>query len=104
MADKTVKVNEPVQFNDSSTNATSYTWNFGDGGTSTQKSPSHAYATISPVETPYTVTHSVTNTCGTTTCTPKTIDVVAELPSGGGSSAVMIMAAAAIGFMMMSKK
>ena len=32
-----------VDFQNTSTNATSYTWNFGDGGTSTDVSPSHTY-------------------------------------------------------------
>lgn len=34
-----------VVFTNSSTNATSYVWNFGDGQTSTDVSPSHAYST-----------------------------------------------------------
>ncbi len=32
-----------VQFNDSSFNATTYNWNFGDGNTSSLQSPSHVY-------------------------------------------------------------
>ncbi|MEP7167881.1 MAG: PKD domain-containing protein [Bacteroidota bacterium] len=32
-----------VQFNDSSINATSWTWNFGDGYTSDQENPTHLY-------------------------------------------------------------
>ena len=32
-----------VNFQNTSTNATNYTWNFGDGGTSTDVSPSHTY-------------------------------------------------------------
>ncbi len=32
-----------VQFTNASTNATKYTWDFGDGGTSTDKDPSHVY-------------------------------------------------------------
>ncbi len=107
MADKIAKVNVPVQFNDISTNATSYTWNFGDGSVSTVKSPSHTYTTVSPVGMPYTVTHSIVNSCdgSTSTCAEKKVEVVAELPpSGGGSSAIIVMAAAAIGLMMMAKK
>ena len=103
MADKQVKVNTPVQFNDTSTDATAYIWSFGDGGLSTIKSPEHIYTTLSPVGTPYIVTHSVVNSCGTSTCNSQTVEVVAELPSGG-SSAIMIMGAAVIGFLMMAKK
>lgn len=33
----------PVAFENSSTHATSYSWSFGDGGTSTEKAPSHTY-------------------------------------------------------------
>lgn len=105
MADKQVEVNTPVQFDDSSTNATSYAWNFGDGNTSIEKSPSHTYTTISPPGYPYNVVHTVTNDCGPKTCPSKTVEVVAELPpSGGGSPIIVMLAAAAIGFMMMVKK
>ncbi|MBL0341055.1 MAG: PKD domain-containing protein [Bacteroidetes bacterium] len=34
-----------ITFNNTSANATSYIWNFGDGTTSTQVSPSHNYTT-----------------------------------------------------------
>jgi len=34
-----------VQFNDTSTNATSWSWDFGDGTTSTLQNPSHMYST-----------------------------------------------------------
>lgn len=52
------KVNEEVQFNGScSTNATSYTWNFGDGATSTGTSVKHKYATAAT----YAVTLTVKN-------------------------------------------
>ncbi|MEL6660761.1 MAG: PKD domain-containing protein, partial [Bacteroidota bacterium] len=33
-----------VTFTNSSTNATTYTWDFGDGNTSTEESPTHTYA------------------------------------------------------------
>lgn len=103
MADKISKVNVPVQFNDNSLNATSYAWSFGDGNTSTVKSPSHKYTTISPPEFPYNVTHSAVNSCGTTTCAPKTVEVVAEVPPSGISLTVMMIGAAVLGFMMMAK-
>ena len=67
-----------VNFANSSTDATSYSWNFGDGGTSTAQNPSHTYNAAGT----YTVTLTATNACGsddevktdyiTVTCTPPT--------------------------------
>ena len=45
-----------VQFTDNSTNVTSRSWTFGDGGTSTQLNPSHQYSSTGT----YTVTLTVT--------------------------------------------
>jgi PKD repeat protein len=45
--------------------ATTYLWNFGDGNTSTDVSPSHIYSTVGT----FTVTLTVTNACGTSTAT-----------------------------------
>ena len=54
-------VNQPVQFSDSSTgNPTSWSWDFGDGGTSSVQHPSHAYATVGT----FTVTLTVGNAAG----------------------------------------
>jgi uncharacterized membrane protein len=39
-----------VTFTNYSTNATSYAWNFGDGGTSTDKDPVYVYATAGSYE------------------------------------------------------
>ena len=36
---------EEVQFTNSSTDATSYTWDFGDGNTSTEENPAHTFLT-----------------------------------------------------------
>jgi len=49
-----------IDFTDQSTNATSWSWNFGDGGTSTAQNPSHTYT----AEGTYTVTLAATNACG----------------------------------------
>ena len=50
-----------MNFTDQSTGATSYSWNFGDGGSSTAANPSHTYTSAGT----YTVTQTVTNSCGT---------------------------------------
>lgn len=54
-----------VQFSNLSTNGTSYSWDFGDGSTSTDQNPVHTYAAGGT----YTVTLVVTNACGTDTIT-----------------------------------
>jgi PKD repeat protein len=44
-ADKTeVAVNETVKFTNTSNNAGTYEWDFGDGKTSTEQSPSHSWS------------------------------------------------------------
>ncbi len=50
-----------VSFNNTSQNATSYFWQFGDGMTSSEESPNHTYAEAST----YTITLEATNACGT---------------------------------------
>lgn len=52
--------NVTISFNNTSTGATSYLWNFGDGNTSTLQFPTHSYS----VAGPYTVTLVVYNACG----------------------------------------
>jgi len=54
-----------VDFDNTSSNATSYAWNFGDNMTSNEIDPSHTYAS----DGTYTVTLSATNECGTITST-----------------------------------
>ncbi|KAA3637194.1 MAG: PKD domain-containing protein, partial [Calditrichaeota bacterium] len=49
-----------VNFTDQSSGASSYSWDFGDGGTSTQANPSYTYTAAGT----YTVTQTVTNACG----------------------------------------
>jgi PKD repeat protein len=50
-----------VQFTSLAQNAETYSWNFGDGTSSTQQNPSHLYSVIRS----FRVTHTVTNDCGT---------------------------------------
>jgi PKD repeat protein len=52
-----------VQFTDQSTGATSWSWEFGDGATSTLRNPAHAYQNAGT----YTVRLTVTNTGGQNT-------------------------------------
>jgi len=54
-----------VNFTNNSTNAVSYSWDFGDGNTSTDIDPSHTYAN----DGTYTVTLIATNGCGDDTIT-----------------------------------
>lgn len=54
-------VGQSVTFTDRSTDATSWSWNFGDGGVSSLQSPSHTYLSAAT----YTVSLTVTNTTGT---------------------------------------
>jgi len=54
---------DDIKFTDESIYAVSWSWNFGDGTTSTDQNPTHAYATAGK----YTVTLEVTNELGTTT-------------------------------------
>ncbi len=69
------KVPFTVNFSDISIGATSWNWNFGDGGTSTQQNPSHTYNTLGN----YTVTLIITgaNGCGDTVVKPQFIRVQA---------------------------
>ena len=54
-----------VQFNDTSTiNPTSWSWDFGDGNTSTEQNPVHTYA----ADGNYTVNLTVSNSYGNNTC------------------------------------
>ena len=55
----------PVKFTDSSVNATSWSWSFGDGVTSTLQSPVHTYAAAGN----YSVSLTTTNSAGSDTLT-----------------------------------
>ncbi len=75
-----------VAFTDASSggrNGLTYAWDFGDGATSTEQSPSHTYA----AENSYSVTLTITDGNGRTSEVGKTVSVVAERESndsGGG--------------------
>ena len=66
-----------VNFNNGSTNATSYSWEFGDGNSSTAENPSHTYAG----DGVYTVTLTATNECGSVQSS-ETIIIVTPPTSG----------------------
>ena len=66
-----------VAFTDLSTNApTAWLWNFGDGGTSTLKNPTHVYSTAGN----YTVTLQATNSAGSNTSTKTNYISVTSAP------------------------
>jgi PKD repeat protein len=54
-----------ANFTNTSTNGTSYSWNFGDGNNATTQNASHVYNNTGT----YTVTLTVTNGCGSSTIT-----------------------------------
>lgn len=64
-------------FTNTSSNATSYFWDFGDGENSIEPEPSHTYA----VDGTYTVVLSATNDCGTVTSS-QTVTVTTEPTAG----------------------
>jgi len=62
-------------FENSSTGATSYMWDFGDGNTSTEESPTHVYETADI----YTVTLTATNDANLSSTLSQTIDIQAPV-------------------------
>ncbi|MCB0575636.1 MAG: PKD domain-containing protein, partial [Saprospiraceae bacterium] len=74
-----------VNFTNGSVNATSYSWEFGDGSTSSAANPMHTYLT----DGTYTVMLTATNNCGSVTFTqevtivlPPTANFTADVTSG----------------------
>lgn len=68
-----------VNFTDSTTSSepiTSYSWNFGDGGSSTEQQPSHYYAT--PGSYDVTLTTSTQSGCVNSYTKPMTVRVIAR--------------------------
>lgn len=62
-------------FTNTSTNATSYEWDFGDGNMSTEESPTHVYASANE----YTITLTASNDVGLSTTFSKTINILAPV-------------------------
>ena len=78
-----------VTFTNFSKDATSYAWDFGDDGTSTEESPTHVFA----AEGTYTVTLTATNAKGVTDDISKDITIIADaqvLLTGGSSKKWML--------------
>jgi PKD repeat protein len=77
-----------VQFTDESTGGpTSWSWNFGDGNTSTDQNPSHTYIAANT----YTVSLTVSNADGSDTLTRTDYITVTEPGSGGNTMYVSAM-------------
>lgn len=72
-------------FTSSSTNATSWSWDFGDGGTSTQENPSHTYTSNGN----FSVELCAGNTCDTN-CTTQSITILTVGVSELSGSAISI--------------
>jgi serine protease len=70
-----------VNFTDASTGASSWSWTFGDGGTSTAQNPSHTYTS----DGVFTVGLTVTNPCGSDNFTI-TNYITVTLPEGDYAS------------------
>lgn len=78
----TVPTGGSVNFTNTSTGGTTYSWNFGDSNTSTVQNPSHVYTTTGT----YTVTLTVTNgSCGSASTT-QVITVESPLSISNSSS------------------
>jgi gliding motility-associated-like protein len=67
--------NDPIQFTNQSTGATSYYWNFGDGGFTNLTNPSHNYVTVGF----YTVSLVATNQFKCTDTAYKDIKVISDI-------------------------
>ncbi len=63
--------NDIIQFYPSNNNASTYSWTFGDGGTSSQSQPTYSYTTTGT----FTVSLTVTSSCGTSSTSSNTVNV-----------------------------
>ena len=82
-----------VSFTNQSTGATSYSWNFGDGQSSTAANPTNTYAEAGT----YTVTLNATNDCGTNTSS-QTVDIIVAPTAGFTAQATNACSPATIQF------
>lgn len=64
------------EFANLSSGATNFSWNFGDGTSSTEFEPTHTY----PAEGPYTVTLEVADNLGVTSSSTQMMDLVMPIP------------------------
>ncbi len=80
-ANQTVGCSNPfnVTFNNTSTGGSTYSWSFGDGGTSTAQNPTHPYTTNGNFTVTLTVTSA--NGCVSTFTRPAYIHVAQPIPS-----------------------
>lgn len=65
-----------ISFNPNEQNGTMYTWNFGDGSSSSLKYPSHQYVTAGT----YTITLTVKNSCNKTSTSTQVLQINGNLP------------------------
>jgi len=79
-----------VQFTNSSTNATSYLWTFGDGGTSSVENPSHIYTTAGGT---YAVSLTAMGAGGASDIESKSSYITVAFNSGGGGSTAGLVGA-----------
>jgi carboxypeptidase T len=83
VVENTICAGESVAFTDFSTGIpSSWSWDFGDGNSSTQQSPVHTYATAGT----YSVSLTVSNSEGSNTLTETNLIIVNELPTVAISS------------------
>ena len=74
--------NDMVQFYPRNSNASTYSWDFGDGNNSTQSQPSHTYSTTGK----FAVTLTLTSTCGTSSMWTDTVRVNGGIHFSSGSN------------------
>ncbi|MFA5781396.1 MAG: PKD domain-containing protein, partial [Bacteroidales bacterium] len=75
-----------VNFLDSSANATSYTWEFGDGGSSTLQNPVHTYTSNGT----YTVTLIANNVCGSDTMSSLVTILLADISTYNSNNSITV--------------